>query len=163
MRRSLTVTQLNGTVYKKEEFPALEYLLLPELCKMQKPGVILVIILGIIDVCNAQACLSWTSSENEELLQQYRRESIRRQILRKLDLTQPPNNPDPTFVGQDIAEVLAEYEAIAQANELVGSVGGSCTEYNHYAHDVLVFFPTEVNTTRSQQQVSDLSEFGFRA
>lgn len=128
---------------------------------MQKPGVVraIIITLGILDVCNAQACLSWDDPENEELLQQYRRESIRRQILRKLHLTQPPRNPDPTFVDQNIAKVLAEYEAIAQANELVGSIGGSCTKFNHYAHNVLVFFPTEVNTTRSQEYVSDRSEF----
>lgn len=127
------------------------------LLKMQKSIVIqavFIVLIGYGIIAHSEdVCLNKTDPYNAELIRRLRLETIRREILYKLHFTQPPKNPElPIIVN---TSVLSEYEAIAKALDLISSGRGRCTQYNHYAHERLVFFPTEANKIRNDVQLSD--------
>ena len=92
---------------------------------------------------------------------QARLEAVRLNILLKLQFVKPPENPKvPIIVGE---EKLEEYQAIAAAQDLISGDRTQCTEYNHYAHDILVFFPTYSTQLLSSRQhhVTELLQSGI--
>ncbi len=84
-------------------------------------------------------------THDSELIEAAYIKAVKRTILWKLRLTEPPANPaGPLFVRE---EQMREYEAIRAAQDHIDAESSACTEYNQYARTIRVFFLEEWNQT----------------
>lgn len=78
---------------------------------------------------------------DDQLIEAAYIKAVKRTILWKLRLAEPPENPQgPLFVRE---EQLQEYEAIRAAQDRIDAESTGCTEYNQYARTIRVFFLDE--------------------
>lgn len=108
-----------------------------------------VILFACEGVMGTRKCLDPDVARNDHI------EAIKRYILLKLDLEEPPENPDvPDSTDK---EVDRKYEALVTAGEYTSKMRKPCiTQYDDSTPELLVYFPREVNEVFYYDHPSEL-------
>lgn len=97
----------------------------------------------------AEFDLQCLRSSDPTLVQQLRLETVKQEILLRLNLNAEPVNPDPESLEKDKKLIEDEYNAVKKAAELNSANEKPCVEIETDLTDLLVVFPTSVTASSS--------------
>ena len=89
-------------------------------------------------------CIAHECTVNPNDIRNVRLEAVKREILFKLRLTQPPINPDPNIPLIVNQSLLAEYNAVVELLKYINGRKDPCTPSYTSSHHLLLFSPTSV-------------------
>lgn len=98
-------------------------------------------------------------SSDPTIVQQLRLETVKQEILLRLNLDTEPVNPDPESLKMEEKRIIDEYNAVKKASEIHSQKKKPCIDLQPDSSVLIVLFPTDVQASGLPTQ-SGLSQEG---